>query len=113
MAAYNDKCPVCEGPISITGFTVKNCDIPIRPNGWAVMATHKNTDGSEWFTCHKCQVSVPAMFVYKEMSLKEAQGLMRRWSGNVLSIHNRMPLPKDGTLPPMPEDEPEEVEAKT
>ncbi len=98
MVTFNDKCPSCDGPVNITIFTVR-CEAPIRETGWAVMATHRNTNGSEYFSCPKCEVTVPAMWVYKEMSQKEAQGLMKGWGANVYSIHNRKPLPKDEGRP--------------
>lgn len=106
MTTFNSKCPVCEGPVHITGFTVRSCDMPIKETGWAVMATIRNTDGTELFDCPKCLVSVPPMYVYKEMSLKEAVALMEKWSGNVFSIHNHKPLPSTERM----EDEAKKVE---
>lgn len=106
MTTFNAKCPVCDGPVHITGFSVRQCDIPIKESGWAVMATIRNTDGTEEFTCPKCLVSVPAMYVYKEMSSKEAVSFMEKWSGNVFSIHNRKPLPP----PERMEDEAKKIE---
>lgn len=106
MTAFNAKCPVCNGPIHITYLSVRECSIPIKETGWAVMATHRNTGGSESFDCLKCQVTVPPAWVYMEMSQKEAQSLMSKWSGNVFSIHNRMPLPP----PERMEDEAKKVE---
>lgn len=91
---YNDKCPVCNGPVTIVGFTVRECSMPIRETGWSVMATQKNTGGSEHFTCSKCEVTVPAEWVYKNQSQKEATELMKSWGANVYSIHNRKPLPE-------------------
>lgn len=103
---YNDKCPVCNSAVMLVGFTVRECEMPIRENGWAVMATQRNTNGSELFTCLKCQVTVPAEWVYKNQSQKDATELMKGWGANVYSIHNRMPLPE---VPPADETEPEEA----
>lgn len=59
------------------------CDMPIRPLGWAVMATHKNTGDSQDFACPKCGVTVPAMWVYKSdrdsLTKKQAEQLMISW----------------------------------
>lgn len=106
MSEFNAKCPVCDGLVYITYLSVRECNIQIRETGWAVMATHRNTGGSESFDCPKCLVTVPPSWVYKEMSQKEAQGLMQKWSGNVFSIHNKMPLPPPERL----EDEAKKVE---
>lgn len=60
-----------------------SCDMPIRPLGWAVMATHKNTGDSQDFACPKCKVVVPAMWVYKNdrdsLTKKQAEQLMISW----------------------------------
>ena len=60
-----------------------SCDMPIRPLGWAVMATHKNTGDSQDFSCPKCGVTVPAMWVYKgdrdTLTKKQAEQLMISW----------------------------------
>jgi hypothetical protein len=100
----------------LVGFTVRECEMPIRENGWSVMATHRNTGGSEHFTCPKCLVTVPAEWVYKNQSLKEALELMKGWGANVHSIHNRKPLPPVTDEPPagetQPEGAPEEEMAK-
>jgi hypothetical protein len=74
------------------------------------MATQRNTGGSEHFSCVKCQVTVPAEWVYKNQSQKEASELMRGWGANVYSIHNRKPLPE---VPPEPEPAEEVTASET
>jgi hypothetical protein len=123
MSTFNAACPICSGPVHITYFTVRECSVPIRESGWAVMATHKVTGGSESFECLKCQVSVPPLYVYKEMSLKEATEFMKKWGGNKFSIHNRMPITeedkakaehdKEGEADAEAEAEPAPVEQET
>lgn len=94
-AIYNHLCPVCGGPVSLVGFTIRSCSIPIRPNGWALMATHKTTDGSELFSCATCMVTVPSEWVYRNQSQKEAASLMSGWGAQPFSIHNHKPLPAE------------------
>ena len=94
VRSFNHLCPMCNEAIHLAGFTIKSCDIPIRPNGWAFMATQGNTNETELFVCTKCEVTVPSEWVYKEMSKKEASDHMIGWGANVYSIHNHKPLPE-------------------
>lgn len=109
---YNDKCPVCNGPVLLTGFTVRHCEMPIRDTGWALMATQRHTDGTEMFSCNTCQVTVPSEWVYQNQSQKEATTLMKSWGANVYSIHNNKPLPPEDELPAV-EIAQEEVKEET
>lgn len=80
---FNEKCPLCDGPIHIVHGSFRNVDIPIRKNGWAVMVTHRHTNGSEGMMCPKCNVTVPAMWIYKQdpdsITKLQAQALMKSW----------------------------------
>jgi len=88
---FNHLCPVCEGPIHIIRFG-GTCNVPIKPSGWAIIVTHKISAGSEFFTCPKCQVTVPCLWVYKEMPLGEAKRLMNQWGADPNSIDNMAPV---------------------
>ncbi len=79
---FNHKCPVCDGPIHVVHGSFQ-CDIPIRESGWTIMVTPRNTNGTESFSCPKCKVTVPSMWVYKDdidsMTKKQAEAQMRGW----------------------------------
>ncbi len=98
MSTFNNKCPVCGSKIHVINVTVR-CDETFAESGWSIKATPENTHGSESFSCPKCEVTIPADWVYKDMTEKEAQKLMGKWGANPLSIHNNKPLPKEGGKP--------------
>lgn len=98
MSAFNNKCPVCGSKVHVINVTVR-CDETFAESGWNVKATPENTHGSEMFSCPKCEVTVPADWVYKDMTEKEAQKIMAKWGANPLSIHNNKPLPKEEGAP--------------
>lgn len=98
---FHDKCPLCGGPIHIVHASFL-CDIPIKKTGWAVMATPRNTTG-EGFFCPKCGVdglTVPALWVFKEMKKEEAQRLMKSWLPREPKKKGRKAAnPKEGEQP--------------
>lgn len=98
MSTFNNKCPVCGSKIHVINVTVR-CDETFSESGWSIKATHENTNGSESFSCPKCEVTIPADWVYKDMTEKEAQKLMGKWGANVMLIHNLKPLPEEGGKP--------------
>lgn len=88
MGRFNSECPLCGANVHL-GHVSVYCGTPIGQDGWTLKLTDRETAEKAAYFCPKCESTVPADWIFKEMSLKEAQHLMSRWTSEPLSIHNR------------------------
>jgi len=94
MSRYNHKCPVC-GSVVVIGHVSVYCGTPIEKDGWTITLSDKDTAEKATYSCPKCKITVPATWVFKEMSETDAKRLMEKWGASPYSIHNQGPLPKE------------------